>query len=66
MRFWDLSNGVELFALRLPALPNPPAPLWDFRCTPTGCWIAVPLTRGKLVLYELGRIYTQLRHNLRF
>ncbi len=58
VRFWDLNNGTELFALRLPALPNPPAPLWDFdfRCTPTGCWIAVPLTRGKLVLYDLGRI----------
>ncbi len=64
VRFWDLSSGAELFALRLPALPNPPAPLWDFdfRCTPTGCWIAVPLTRGKLVLYELGRIYDPALH----
>ncbi len=59
VRFWDLNNGTELFSLRLPALPNPPAPLWDFdfRCTPKGCWVAVPLTRGKLVLYDLGRIY---------
>ncbi|MCP4700906.1 MAG: PQQ-binding-like beta-propeller repeat protein, partial [Gammaproteobacteria bacterium] len=30
IRFWDLHNGAELFALRLPARPNPPAPLWDF------------------------------------
>ncbi len=59
IRFWDLNNGTELFTLRLPALPNPPAPLWDFdfRCTPKGCRAAVPLTRGKLVLYDLGRIY---------
>ncbi len=59
VRFWDLNNGNELFALRLPALPSPPAPLWDFdfRCTPKSCWIAVPLTSGKLVLYDLGLIY---------
>ncbi len=59
VRFWDLNNGTELFVLHLPARPDPPAPLWDFdfRCTPKGCWIAVPLTRGKLVLYDLGRIY---------
>jgi WD40 repeat protein len=59
VRFWDLINGSELFTLRLPTQSNPPAPLWDFdfRCTPTGCWIAVPLTRGQLMLYELGQIY---------
>jgi len=35
-----------------------PSPLWDFdfHCTPTGCWIAVPLTAGKLALYNLGRV----------
>ncbi len=59
VRFWDLINGSELFTLRLPAQSNPPAPLWDFdfKNTPTGCWIAIPLTRGKLMLYELGPIY---------
>lgn len=61
LRFWDLTKtpGSELFTLPLPARPNPPAPVWDFdfRCTPTGCWMAVPLTRGQLVLYELGRLY---------
>jgi len=42
----------------LPTNQYPPTPLWDFdfRCTPTGCWIAVPLTTGKLALYEFGRI----------
>ena len=33
-----------------------PSPLWDFdfRCTAQGeCWIAVPLTMGRLVLYRL-------------
>jgi len=58
VRLWDLSNGSELFTLRLPTNSSPPVPLWDFdfRCLPDGhCWIAVPLTRGKLVLYDLGR-----------
>ena len=56
VRLWDLDTGAELFALRLPADRAPPAPLWDFdfRCTPNGCWLAVPLTRGKLALYDLG------------
>jgi WD40 repeat protein len=56
VRLWDLDTGAQLFALRLPADRSPPNPLWDFdfRCTATGCWIAVPLTRGKLALYDLG------------
>ncbi len=59
VRLWDLDTGGELFTLRLPTNRAPPGPLWDFdfRCTPTGCWIAVPLTRGKLALYEFGKIY---------
>ena len=56
VRLWDLETGGALFTLRLPTNRFPPAPLWDFdfRCTPTGCWLAVPLTRGKLALYDLG------------
>jgi WD40 repeat protein len=56
VRLWDVDTGAQLFALRLPADRAPPVPLWDFdfRCTPTGCWLAVPLTRGKLALYDLG------------
>ena len=56
VRLWDLDAGEVLFSVRLPARQAPPAPLWDFdfRCTPTGCWLAVPLTRGKLALYDLG------------
>ena len=51
-----IGTGSELFALRLPAERAPPNPLsdFDFRCTPNGCWLAVPLTRGKLALYDLG------------
>jgi WD40 repeat protein len=58
LRLWDLHSGGELFSLRLPTPRYPPRPLWDFdfRCTPTGCWIAVPLTRGKLALYDFGSI----------
>lgn len=62
VRLWDLDTRSELFRLRLPddwILSNQrPSPLWDFdfRCTPTGCWIAVPLTSGKLALYNLGNI----------
>lgn len=60
VRFWDLETGECLFTLQLPAPPSPyPVRLWDFtfRCTPTGCWLAVPLTRGKLVVYHMGMIY---------
>ncbi|MCP4700785.1 MAG: hypothetical protein GY862_28615 [Gammaproteobacteria bacterium] len=56
VRLWNLDKSNELFSLPLPTKPSPPVPLWDFdfRCTPQGvCWIAVPLTRGKLALYAL-------------
>ena len=59
VRFWDLATGTALFTLRLPTNSGWPVPLWDFdfRCTGPDCWIAVPLTRGKLVLYHLRGIY---------
>jgi len=61
LRLWDLhEEGKELFSLRLPTNSRWPVPLrdFDFRCTEQGnCWLAVPLTRGKLMLYELGNIY---------
>ena len=59
VRFWDLTTGTALFTLRLPTNSGWPTPLWDFdfRCTGPDCWIAVPLTRGKLVLYHLRGIY---------
>ncbi|EIJ32981.1 tetratricopeptide repeat protein [Thiothrix nivea] len=58
VRLWDLDTHSELFRLRLPTEFSTPSPLWDFdfRCTPTGCWIAVSLTSGKLALYNLGKI----------
>ena len=56
IRLWDVSSADELWTIQLPSGRSPPTPLWDFdfRCTPNGCWIAVPLTRGKLALYDLG------------
>jgi len=56
VRLWDLSNGSELFSLRLPMSRGENGPWdFDFRCLPNKhCWIAVPLTQGKLVLYDLG------------
>ena len=59
IRFWDLKNGSELFVLKLPSQRASGVPLrdFDFRCTPQGCWIAVPLSCGKLALYELGDIW---------
>ena len=59
VRLWDLDKGNELFALHLPANTGKPYQIWDFdfRCSPQNCWIAVPLTRGKLVLYDFGDIY---------
>jgi WD40 repeat protein len=59
VRFWDLNSGDILFSLRLPTSINDnngyPTPLWDFdfHCTTDVCRIAVPLTRGKLLLYEM-------------
>jgi hypothetical protein len=56
VRLWDLDRQRLLFALRLPTEFQPPSPLWDFdfRCTPAGdCWIAVPLTVGRVALYRL-------------
>lgn len=56
VRLWDLATEKQLFALRLPTEFGNPGPLWDFdfRCTAQGdCWIAVPLTIGRLVLYRL-------------
>ncbi len=56
VRLWDLETHKELFALRLPARSQQTDPYWDFdfRCTDQGeCWIAVPLTMGRLALYRL-------------
>ncbi len=57
VRLWDLATETELFALRLPTNQGQPTPLWDFdlRCTPANCWLAVPLTRGKLAVYDFGK-----------
>jgi len=55
VRLWDLETAKQLFALRLPDLQQSDGPWdFDFRCTQAGdCWIAVPLTRGRLALYRL-------------
>ena len=56
VRVWDLTTDKALFTLRLPTEFRTPSPLWDFsfRRTPDGhCWIAVPLTVGRLALYRL-------------
>jgi WD40 repeat protein len=56
VRLWNLETAKEVFALRLPTKREAGTPLWDFdfRCTPAGdCWIAVPLTMGRLALYRL-------------
>jgi len=56
VRLWDLDSQSQLFSLRLPTEFQSPSPLWDFdfRCTEAGeCWIAVPLTVGRVALYRL-------------
>jgi len=56
VRLWDLDSQSQLFSLRLPTEYQSPSPLWDFdfRCTAAGeCWIAVPLTVGRVALYRL-------------
>ena len=61
VRLWDVDRRQLLFTLHLPTAMQFPSPLWDFdfRCTAAGdCWIAVPLTVGRLALYRLP--YTHL------
>ncbi len=63
LRLWDLGRDKPLFSLHLPATRERGVPLWDFalRCLPADasgphaghCWIAVPLTMGRLALYRL-------------
>ena len=55
VKLWNLDQGDELFTLRLPATPYPPVPVWDFdfRCRDI-CRLAVPLTSGKLLLYQFA------------
>ncbi|TAN47233.1 MAG: hypothetical protein EPN21_17985 [Methylococcaceae bacterium] len=56
VRLWDVEQRRLLFTLRLPTEFQQPSPLWDFdfRCSAAGaCWIAVPLTVGRLALYRL-------------
>jgi len=65
VRFWDLTNERLLFTLQLPVsrdtiLNNKqPIPLFDFdfHCTRQSCQMVVPLTRGKLLVYELKKIF---------
>jgi len=66
VRLWDLDTDKELLALRLPTEFRQLSPIWDFdfRCIPAGdCWIAVPLTMGRLALYRLS--YLQRPESLR-
>lgn len=63
LRLWDLERNQPLFTLRLPTEDICPSPLWDLalHCLPPDasgpdaghCWIAVPLTMGRLALYRL-------------
>lgn len=57
VRLWDWDTGRQLSVLYLPTEKrNNNSPLWDFdfRCIPGGdCWIAVPLTIGRVAVYRL-------------
>ncbi|MCP4398363.1 MAG: hypothetical protein GY801_13835 [bacterium] len=63
IRVWDLTARQELFTLRLPvAQSDAPLSGFDFRCSSGAassgnCWIAVPLPRNQLLLYDLGQPY---------
>lgn len=63
IRVWDIETRSALFTLRLPSHSGVPTPLWDFafNCTQTGdCTMAVPLTRGRLVVYFMDGIFATL------
>ena len=59
VRLWDLATEKTLFTLPLPATSSEPVPLWDFDfcCRDADCWITVPLTCGKLIVYKLEGVY---------
>ncbi len=59
IRFWDLQNNTELFTLHLPTQGRESLWDFDFYCTEKGqgdCWLAVPLTQGKLITYKIGKL----------
>lgn len=63
IRVWDIETRSVLFTLRLPSHSGYPTPLWDFafNCTQAGdCTMAVPLTRGRLVVYFMDGIFATL------
>jgi WD40 repeat protein/energy-coupling factor transporter ATP-binding protein EcfA2 len=63
IRVWDIETRSALFTLRLPSHAVNPVPLWDFafNCTQAGdCTMAVPLTRGRLVVYFMDGIFATL------
>ncbi|MCV6637261.1 WD40 repeat domain-containing protein [Candidatus Albibeggiatoa sp. nov. NOAA] len=57
VRFWDLETQQALFKIQLPTISG--NALWDvdFQCDEGACQLAVPLTQGELLLYNLGEIY---------
>ncbi|MEK7990638.1 MAG: WD40 repeat domain-containing protein [Thiotrichaceae bacterium] len=57
VRFWDLVTQQALFKIQLPTVSG--NALWDmgFQCHKGACQLAVPLTQGELILYDLGQIY---------
>lgn len=69
LKMWDLqakSDDKLLFTIDLPVREKtqlkqegnlPQVYDFDFRCTPTGCWIAAPLTHGYIAVYPFGDIY---------
>jgi WD40 repeat protein/energy-coupling factor transporter ATP-binding protein EcfA2 len=62
IRVWDIETRSALFTLRLPMDAADSGP-WDFafNCTQAGdCTMAVPLTRGRLVVYFMDGIFATL------
>jgi len=65
LKMWDLETKSLLFTIDLPVkgkttVPNDklsPVYDFDFRCLPEGCWIAIPLTQGRIAVYPLGKVY---------
>ncbi len=65
LRFWNLDSGLELFSIPIPMRLDEINPVWDFDfgCAENSdntighCWIVVPLTQERLVVYDLKRPY---------
>ncbi|MCV6637831.1 hypothetical protein [Candidatus Albibeggiatoa sp. nov. NOAA] len=65
LKVWDIGAKTNhlLFSIDLPIPNNVSLPRgvsspvydFDFRCTPTGCWMVIPMIHGRIAVYNFGK-----------